>query len=333
MNIQPINFDYTERYSTLGSSTFIQRRREKAGPLLTLTLNTFDPIFVEVAAQIGVDIIWIEMEHASISLREAENLTRMIQGNGLLSLIRLPNCDREIVLKTAEIGADMLMAPMITHRSDLENLVKFSRYAPQGERGFYVSSRALNYGLGSTLAELRAVANDRLMLWAQVETLPALELLDEFCQVPGIDGIFIGSGDLSSAYGVPGETTDPRVVRAVSRGVEASRRYQKCCASVMPAAEISNWRDCELDMVAIGGNVGFYVAAAKALQEKLHMHPQPKVTVKSSRGNGCATADVGKPAESMEKHPIVPKPHKLQVDGEFVALPSAIRVDHENQQS
>src|SRR5690606_26675706 len=135
------------------SSTFKQRRRDKGGPLLTLTLNTFDPVFVEIAAQIGIDIVWIEMEHASVSLREAENLCRMIQGSGLLCLIRLPNCQRDIVLKAAEIGADMLMAPMIERREDLENLVKYSKYAPVGQRGFYSSSRALNYGFGSTMAE------------------------------------------------------------------------------------------------------------------------------------------------------------------------------------
>ncbi len=295
------------------SSAFRERRRDKGGPLLTLTLNTFDPVFVEIAAQIGIDIVWIEMEHASISLREAENLCRMIQGSGLLSLIRLPNCQRDIVLKAAEIGSDMLMAPMIERRSDLEDLVKYSKYAPLGERGFYSSSRALNYGLGSTIAELRAAANDRLMLWGQIETLPALEQLEEFCQVPGIDGIFMGSGDLSSAYGVPGDILDTRVLEAVRYGTTTARQCGKICASVLPPAEIPRWKSSELDMLVIGGNVGFYVAAAKSLQEKLNL-PSTEPALASN----------GRPLA-------IPKPHALSLDSAAMNSYSPTSAEHENQ--
>ena len=292
--------------------------------MLTLSLNTFDPIFIEIAAQIGIDIIWIEMEHASITLREAENLCRITQGSGMLSLIRLPNSQREMVLKAAETGTDMLMAPMIETTVDLKQLVKFAKYAPIGERGFYSSSRALNYGLGSTIAELRSVANDRLMLWGQIETLPALDRLDDLCQVAGIDGIFIGSGDLSSAYGVPGEVSDPRVVNAVDLGLATSRQYNKSCASVMPSTDIQNWKQSPLDMVVVGGNVGFLVTAAKLLQEKLQLQPafpndgMPRLT----------TA-----IEDPIGHTPFPKPHQRPTNI-TPSIPSPLLYpEHEDQQS
>src|SRR5262249_55226748 len=149
-------------------------------------------------------------------------------------MIRLPNFQRENVLKAAETGADMLMAPMMNERADLELFVKNARYSPEGERGYYGSSRGLNYGLGAHVSKLREQANDRLLLWAQVETLVALDQIDELSQVPGIDGIFIGPGDLSAAYGVPGEPTEARVTAAIALGAKTARKYQKISSSVIP---------------------------------------------------------------------------------------------------
>jgi 2-keto-3-deoxy-L-rhamnonate aldolase RhmA len=247
---------------------FYERRQAKKRPLITLTVTGFDPAFIEIVAQFGIDVIWIEMEHASVTFREAENLCRIVQGCGMLAMIRLPNFQREAVLKAAETGADMLMAPMMNDRADLELFVKNARYAPEGERGFYGSSRGLNYGLGAHVSKLREQANDRLLLWAQVETLAALERIEELSQVPGIDGIFIGPGDLSAAYGVPGEPTDARIAAAIQQGATTARRHNKVSASVIPAGDLAKWQD-SLDMISVGGNIGFYTSAAKMLHETL----------------------------------------------------------------
>src|SRR5918993_1391552 len=48
-----------------------------------------------------------------------------------------------------------------------------------GGRGFHKLSRSMNFGFGDTVSELRRQANDNLMLWGQVETLPALQCLTE----------------------------------------------------------------------------------------------------------------------------------------------------------
>jgi 4-hydroxy-2-oxoheptanedioate aldolase len=247
---------------------FFKRRQEKNRPLITLTVNGFDPAFIEIVAQFGIDVIWIEMEHACVTMREAENLCRVIQGSGMLALIRLPNFQRESVLKAAETGADMLMAPMMNERADCELFVKNARFAPEGERGFYSTSRGLNYALGAHVSKLRAEANDQLLLWAQVETLAALERIEEFGQVPGIDGIFIGPGDLSAAYEVPGQITDPRVSAAIELGVKTARKYQKASSSVVPVADLAKWQD-SLDMVALGGNISFYTNSARMLHEQV----------------------------------------------------------------
>jgi 4-hydroxy-2-oxoheptanedioate aldolase len=253
----------------MGSQHLKLRQQAKQNGLVGLTLNTFDPIFVDVAARFGFDIVWIEMEHSCITMREAEQLCRMISGVGMLSLIRLPNGARDVALKAAETGVDMLMVPMINNPTELEQFVAHTRYAPDGQRGFYRYSRAMNYGLGDTVVELRRQANENLMLWGQIETLSALDRLPELCQVDGIDGLFMGPGDLSSAYGVPGQLSDQRVVDAVSTGVATSQLYQKCTGTVARVADAKRWIEQSVDVLFVGGNVEFYVKAAESLKSQL----------------------------------------------------------------
>src|ERR1035441_1166541 len=71
--------------------------------LLGAALCFYDPVFLEVAAHLGFQVIWIEMEHASITFAEAADLCRMAAGSGMLTMIRVPDSRRENILKAADL--------------------------------------------------------------------------------------------------------------------------------------------------------------------------------------------------------------------------------------
>ena len=248
---------------------FNARRASKNRPLIGLSLCSFDPAFIDISANLGIDIIWIEMEHANISMSEAESLCRAINANQMLSLIRLPCGNRDIVLRAAESGVDMLMLPMVNDAADLRTFVNHARYAPAGGRGFHKLSRSMNFGFGDSVSELCRQANDNLMLWGQVETLTALRNLPELCEVDGIDGLFAGPGDLSSAYGAPGDTADQRVLDAVSTTIASSHKFAKCAGSAAAPEDVPRWMPHRIDMLMVGNNLGFYISAGKALRDEL----------------------------------------------------------------
>src|SRR5260370_33783071 len=75
--------------------------------LLGAALYFYDPIFLEVAAHLGYQAIWIEMEHAPITFAEAADLCRMASGSGMLTMIRIPDSRRENILQHAERGPDI----------------------------------------------------------------------------------------------------------------------------------------------------------------------------------------------------------------------------------
>src|ERR1700710_1320706 len=101
----------------------------------------------------GFKVIWIEMEHAGITFAEAADLCRMASGTGMLTMIRIPDTRRESVLKAAECGPDMIDIPMADTPEQLAELVKYSRFAPQGNRGYFGVSRAVKYGLVESVAD------------------------------------------------------------------------------------------------------------------------------------------------------------------------------------
>src|ERR1700679_1936673 len=148
-------------------------------PLLGAALYFYDPVFLEIAAHLGFKVIWIEMEHAAITFAEAADLCRMAKGSRMLTMIRIPDSRRESVLKAAECGPDIIDIPMADSPEQVAELVRYARFAPLGNRGFFSVSRALKYGIVESVPDEQQKVNSELSLLAQIETEQALQRVEE----------------------------------------------------------------------------------------------------------------------------------------------------------
>ena len=227
----------------------LHKAMEQAGrPLLGAALYFYDPVFLEIAGHMGFDVIWIEMEHAGISFAEAADLCRMAHGTGMLSMIRIPDARRESVLKAAECGPDILDVPMIERPEQLEDLVRYARFAPQGSRGFFSVSRAVNYGLVDDVPAAQQQLNRELGLLAQIETTEGVRRIDELASVPGVD-LFIGPADLAASLGYPGQTSHPRLLEAGATIMRTARQHGKRVATACGAADFIHWMRMGVDLL------------------------------------------------------------------------------------
>ena len=217
-------------------------------PLLGVALYFYDPIFLEIAAHMGFKVIWIEMEHAAISFAEAADLCRMAAGTGMLTMIRIPDTRRESVLKAAECGPDIIDIPMADSPEQLAELVRYSRFAPGGSRGFFSVSRALKYGIVDSVAAEQQKLNTELSLLGQIETVEALARIEELAAVPDVD-IFIGPADLAASLGVPGQTSHPKVLEAAERIMATARRHGKKVVTACGTADFLNWTRLGIDLL------------------------------------------------------------------------------------
>jgi 4-hydroxy-2-oxoheptanedioate aldolase len=195
--------------------------------LLGAALYFYDPVFLEVAAHLGYQAIWIEMEHAPITFAEAADLCRMASGSGMLTMIRIPDSRRENILKAAECGPDIIDVSMVDHPAQMEEMLQYGRFAPAGGRGYFSVSRAVNYGINTSVNDTQQILNRELCLMAQVETTEAMKNLEGLAAVEGVD-LFVGPADLAASLGYPGQTLHREVREAATRVVQAARANNKC---------------------------------------------------------------------------------------------------------
>lgn len=243
----------------------LQKRARANGDrtLLGAAMYFYDPIFLEIAAHLGYQAIWIEMEHAPITFAEAADLCRMASGSGMLTMIRIPDTQRENVLKAAECGPDIIDVPMISSPQQIHELVKNSRFAPQGGRGFFSVSRAVKYGLVDNVPDEQQQLNSELCLMAQIETAEALGRLEDIAAVPGVD-LFTGPADLAASMGFPGQPSHPAVMAAAKRIVETARRHGKAVSSACARGDLAQWLELGLDLLFITNDITCLKSAAQA---------------------------------------------------------------------
>ena len=178
----------------------------------------------EMMARAGWDALTIDMQHGLIDYPAmVAMLTASAANADIPTLVRAPWLEEGILMKVLDAGAAGVICPMINTRDDAERLAAATRYPPLGRRSFGPIRARLAYG--ENYAER---ANDIITVWAMIETAQAVENADAILSVPGIDGVYIGPGDLAYSLGCPDAPHDsPEVMAAVDGIVAAARRNKK----------------------------------------------------------------------------------------------------------
>lgn len=209
----------------------------------------------EMAARIGFETVWIEMEHGPADFGQVEALCMAIECGGGIPTVRIPDGQRHHVLRALEVGARIVVVPMINNAEQARQIVQYGKFPPLGARGYNVRSRGVEYGLAGPTNSF-ARANERTHLFAQIETSDAVNNLEEICQVKGLSGIFIGPGDLSVSLGCTGELGGHELIGVVC---ECIRRARACGLHagilVPPGAMLDAAIEVGCDLMFYGGDV------------------------------------------------------------------------------
>lgn len=199
-------------------------RAVKHIPSYGLYITMPDPALIETAKAAGYDYARLDAEHINFS---AEVLTSMFRTARLLDfplqirLGTLENIDQILALEPSAV-----MAPDIRTFEDAKRLTDAVKFAPKGERGMYAYTEAIRFG-GIGRAEYMARANCHIHTIIQIESREGMENLGTMLQLPGIDMVSSGKADLSQAFGIPGQTSDPTIIAAEERIVKIALEHRK----------------------------------------------------------------------------------------------------------
>ena len=193
------------------------RRGERT---LGLWITLPAPAVTEVAAELGLDWVCIDMEHGATTYADVANHLRAAKGTGLAVFVRVSSISPDTIARCLDLGADGIVLPMVRSADDVRRALDYMLYPPKGSRGLG-GERAQKWGLG--VDDYIASANDELMLMPMIEHADAVAAIDEILSIPGLDFFFVGPGDLSASLGHVGQWDTPATAAAIAHVVERAR--------------------------------------------------------------------------------------------------------------
>ncbi len=185
-----------------------------------------DPRAAEIAALMGIDCLWLDLEHNGSSVETAENLMRAARCGGADVMARPAKGEFMRMGRLLEAGAQGILYPRCETAEEARELVRWAKFAPLGERGVDGGNADAPYGL-MTMPDYIKAANENTFIFAQIESPSALQTARAIAEVEGIDGLFFGPGDFSVLSGIPGQF-ESGVVRSAMK---------KVCADALAAGK------------------------------------------------------------------------------------------------
>jgi 2-dehydro-3-deoxyglucarate aldolase/4-hydroxy-2-oxoheptanedioate aldolase len=215
----------------------------------------------------GFDAVWLDQEHAGLTVAQIEEAARAGRGCGLDTFVRLNATDYATVMRPLEAGAGGVMASMVRSARQAEEILTWAKFQPRGCRG--VNGTGVDGRYGTYLsAEYFRRANAETVVAVQIEHRDAVEEVEAIAAIPDLDFLFIGPADLSQSMGLPGQWEHPQVWQAVERVARAARAH-KVPWAILPLTPAHARRCVELGcrMLSIGIDVWIFQRGLQAFQQ------------------------------------------------------------------
>src|SRR4051812_47930477 len=135
----------------------------------------------EVLAMTGADYVVVDLQHGAAGEAELPGVAAAVAGAGAVPLVRTRSPGFADVGRPLDLGARGVIVPNVRDADHAREVVAACRYAPDG---------------GRSIGRLSGGADQPLVI-AMVETGTALDDLDGLLAVDGLDGVYVGPGDLS----------------------------------------------------------------------------------------------------------------------------------------
>jgi 2-keto-3-deoxy-L-rhamnonate aldolase RhmA len=180
----------------------------------------------QIAKTAGFDTIYVDMEHNTLSLDATCQICIFAQQIGITPLVRVPANTPEYICRVLDGGAMGVITPHVRSAEEAREMVKLVKFAPLGERSAGGALSQYQYR-SFPQAETNAAMNDATMLVVMLETVAALEHVEEIIAVDGVDMLLVGSNDLCNEMGITGQYDHPRLREAFARAIAAAQAVGK----------------------------------------------------------------------------------------------------------
>ncbi|GAB4112498.1 MAG: aldolase/citrate lyase family protein [Candidatus Caldatribacteriota bacterium] len=227
----------------------VRKLREGNRIIGTMIRMVRNPAIAQIAFYAGLDFIMFDLEHGPYSIETISDIAKVARSIGLGIFARVPELAKGYISRLMDAGVEGIMVPMISTPEEAQKLVKWSKYAPLGNRGFGSIGGLTNFNkIISGAANFMKEQNEKTLSIAQIETAEAIKNIELIAAVEGIDVLLVGPNDLAISLGVPGDIMGEKNQAAIRKVVEAAEKYKKFFAIHGNDALLESW-DSKLQII------------------------------------------------------------------------------------
>ncbi len=225
---------------------------------------------IKVMKAAGFDWLFLDLEHGSMSIETACEISVASQDSGIAPIVRVPYGELSMATRVLDGGALGVVIPHVDTAEEAKEIADKLRYPPRGHRSVGGGQAQFDYA-SLPLGEMTRLMDDNTLVTVMIETPRAVENAEAIAAVPGIDCLLVGSSDLSMEMGIPGDATNPKIQTACEKVVAACTKYGKWPGMGGAYTEelLKLYTDKGMKLILAGNDLPMLTAAARAHQAKV----------------------------------------------------------------
>jgi 4-hydroxy-2-oxoheptanedioate aldolase len=226
----------------------------------------------QIAAASGFDTLYVDLEHNTLSIDTCCQICIAAQSIGITPLVRVPANTPDYICRVLDGGAMGVITPHIRSAAEAREMVNLVKFPSLGHRS--AGGALSHYGYRSfPMAETYSAMNDATSLVVMLETVAALENVEEIIATDGVDMLLVGSNDLCAEMGIPGQYDHPQLAEAFSRAIAAAKKHGKYVGIGGLASRddlMARFVQLGARYVSTGTDLGFLISACSQRAQFVH---------------------------------------------------------------
>ena len=224
----------------------------------------------KIMATSGYDWLFIDMEHNSMDIDIASQISVAAQDAGITPIVRVPDFAHHHATRVLDCGAMGVVFPHVENADIAKKLVSYCLYPPKGHRSMTGVLPQLDFKQ-QPIADVASTINKNMLIVIMLESPEAIDNVDSIAAIDGVDVILIGTNDLCMEMGIPGDYSNPKVKDAYIKVIEACKKYGKTpgMGGVYNEELMSEYIKMGMRFILSGSDLSFMMQSASQRSNKL----------------------------------------------------------------
>ncbi len=246
----------------------LKQRLKKGETLNGCWLSFGSAITSEIVGHAGFDWVLLDLEHGFGNEKDILAQLQALETSETVALVRIESYEPLRISKVLEYGAEGVMCPKINNAAEAKKVIEGMHFPPFGNRGVATTVRAAHFGI--SWQQYYENTKENLIGIVQIETVEALNNLDEIAAVDGVDVLFIGPADLTIDMEIFGEFDNPKYIDAVKKIVKAAKSAGKEVGILFfDPNDYKKYHNLGIKFIACGSDASFLFDGAKKMASQM----------------------------------------------------------------